>query len=199
MEENNHLSRPWYGSDNSELSKKKKVLFQKCILMVDAYVNSHIHNEDDAHNLRQEILLKALEAFDKSYHEEGRFRAWVLTIAMNMVRDYYRRKQRAPRVILLNDESFSAMRLVNRGRPLKFFIMYERFCCSLGELMLELTPFERVLIWDLFFHEMSFRQAGKERNISKSACFKRCKRILAKIRKRLRNKGIDIDFLKGNL
>lgn len=194
-----HLNSPLSNSDSSEVDEKKKVLFQKCIVMVDAYVNSHIHNEDDAHNVRQDILLKALEAFDKSYHEEGRFTAWVLTIAINMVHDYYRRKQRGPQVIFLNDEPFSKRVLSHGRRSLRFLMMYEHFCRSLNEIMLELTLSERVLIWDLFFRDLTFRQAGEERNISKSACFKRYKRVLAKIRKRLRDKGIDLDFLSSNL
>lgn len=194
-----YVNSPLSNSDNSEVDEKKKVLFQKCIVMVDAYVNSHIHNEDDAHNVRQDILLKALEAFDKSYHEEGRFTAWVLTIAINMVHDYYRRKQRGPLVIFLNDEPFSKRVLSYRRRSLRFFMMYERFCRSLSEIMLELTLSERLLIWDLFFRDLTFRQAAEERNISKSACFKRYKRVLAKIRKKLRDKGIDLDFLSSNL
>lgn len=194
-----YVNSPLSNSDNSEIDEKKKVLFQKCIVMVDAYVNSHIRNEDDAHNVRQDILLKALEAFDKSYHEEGRFTAWVLTIAINMVRDYYRRKQRRRLVIFLNDEPYSRRAVSDGRRSLRFLAMYEHFCKSLSEVMLELTLSERVLIWDLFFRDLTFREAGEERNISKSACFKRYKRVLAKIRKRLRDKGVDLDFLSSNL
>lgn len=199
MGQYNHLSCPVLDSDRSELNEEeKKELFQKCILMVDVYVKSHIHNLDDAHNLRQEILLKALEAFDKSYHERGRFRAWVLTIAMNMVRDYYRKKQREPRIIFMGN-GFLNFVYKYKSRPLIVSFMYNHACEVLTEAIMELSSTERKLIDYVFFHKLGYRRASEELHISKSACFKRSRSILLKLRFRLGEKGIDQQSLNDNL
>lgn len=60
------------------------------------------------------------------------------------------------------------------------------------------TPFERELIEDLFFHNLSFRKAAEKRNISKSTCFKLCKKLLEKLQRLLKERGIDITFLKDD-
>lgn len=193
MGQYNHLSRPILDSDRSELNEEeKKKLFQKCILMVDMYVKSHIHNLDDAHNLRQEILLKALEAYDKSYHERGRFKAWVMTIAMNMVRDYYRKKQRGPYIILIG---YEPLNLVYKSRPWSYFCKCDYVCEVLREVLMELTLPERELIQDRFYLCISLRRASEKRHISKSACSKRCQKILMKIQSKFRDRGIDGQFL----
>jgi len=75
-----------------ETDKEEQILFYRCSLMVETYIKIHVRNQEDVYNLRQEVLLKVVEGLDKSYHERGRFFQWAMTITINMVNDYYRRK-----------------------------------------------------------------------------------------------------------
>lgn len=43
-----------------------------------------------------------------------------------------------------------------------------------------------------------FRKAAEKRNISKSTCFKLCKKLLEKLQRLLKERGIDITFLKDD-
>lgn len=85
--------------------KEEQILFHRCSLRVEAYIKAHVYNQEDVYNLRQEVLLKVVEGLNKSYHEKGRFFQWVMTITINMVNDYYRRKKNAPNMVTLDNEN----------------------------------------------------------------------------------------------
>ena len=152
--------------------KEEQILFYRCSLMVETYIKIHVRNQEDVYNLRQEVLLKVVEGLDKSYHERGRFFQWAMTITINMVNDYYRRKKNAPTMVALDDEAVAAHTAECPSRKLKFLLKFERVYMIIREILLKLSLFERGLIIDLFFEGLSFREAGEKRGISKSTCFK---------------------------
>lgn len=66
-------------------------------LLVDKYKDSlysflfySTKNEDTAADILQDTMIKALEEIQK-YKEEGKFKAWLFTIARNKVTDYFRK------------------------------------------------------------------------------------------------------------
>lgn len=147
-----------------------------------------------------EVLLKVVEGLDKSYHERGRFFQWAMTITINMVNDYYRRKKNAPTMVALDNEAVVAHTAGYSSLKIKFLLKFERVYLIIREIILfELSLFERELIIDLFFKGLSFREAGEKRGISKSTCFKLYKKIIAKIRDLLKERGIDFTFLDEDL
>lgn len=104
------------------------------------------------YNLRQEVLLKVLEGLDKSYYEQGHFFQWVMTIAVNMVNDYYRRKKNAPVLVALEDnvaQVFVSEKTFYRKE--KQLLKCERIYIEIMNILQSFTPFERELIEDLFF------------------------------------------------
>jgi len=56
-----------------------------------------IGRADIAEDLMQETMLRAFRSLD-TYHPEGKFRAWVFRIAVNLARDWIRRQPREPSV-----------------------------------------------------------------------------------------------------
>lgn len=189
--------RPRFACRYDETYQEEYILFYRCSLMVERYIKMHVRNIEDVYNLRQEVLLKVLEGLDKSYHERGRFLQWVMTITVNMVNDYYRRKKNAPELVSLEDNA-AHENLSEKAPQKKYLLKYERIYMEIMSILQLLTPFERELIEDIFFHNLSFRKAAEKRNISKSTCFKLCKKLLAKIQKLLKERGIDITFLRDD-
>jgi len=122
-----------------------------------------------------------------------------MTITINMVNDYYRRKKNAPTMVALDDEAVVAHTAGCPSRKIKFLLKFERVYMIIREILLKLSLFERELIIDLFFKGLSFREAGEKRGISKSTCFKLYKKIIAKIRDLLKERGIDFTFLDEDL
>ena len=192
--------RPKFAYRNEESDSEEYILYHRCSLMVEKYIKMHVHNIEDVYNLRQEVLLKVVEGLDKSYHERGRFFQWAMTITINMVNDYYRRKKNAPTMVALDNEAVVAHTAGYPSLKIKLLLKFERVYLIIREIILfELSLFERELIIDLFFKGLSFREAGEKRGISKSTCFKLYKKIIAKIRDLLKERGIDFTFLDEDL
>ncbi len=60
-----------------------------------------IRDEDSAKDILQETFIKALKEIDK-YKEEGKFKAWLWTIARNKVMDFYRKSSK---IVPLEEET----------------------------------------------------------------------------------------------
>jgi RNA polymerase sigma-70 factor (ECF subfamily) len=54
-----------------------------------------VHDPDDRDDLVQETMVRAYQALGR-FHPGSDFRPWLLTIAMNLVRDELRRRKRRP-------------------------------------------------------------------------------------------------------
>ncbi len=190
-----HLSnKARFGHFYDVTDKEEQILFHRCSLMVEGYIRTRVHNQEDVCNLRQEVLLKVVEGLNKSYHERGRFFQWVMTITINMVNDFYRRKKNAPNMVTLDNEAVLAYSGEYSLRKARILWKFEHMYIEIQEVFQLLSLFERELIQDLFFQGLSFREAGEKRGISKSTCFKLYKKIIAKIRKLLKDRGIDFTF-----
>lgn len=200
MKSNNHFSdsSEEFSEESNEGERRRKILFRQCMHIVETYVSSHVRNPDDASNLRQEALLRICEALSLSHYDErGQFGGWVLTVTMNVVRDYYRRKQKGPIITPFEKDlkiAVGAEESQSRN-PFLLEYYYEKEEKALLELSLE----DQGLIHDILYYKMSFRQAGEKRGISKSACFKHYQRILAELRRKFINEGIDLKSFDDNL
>lgn len=182
----------------SEEERRRKILFRQCMHIVETYVSSHVRNSDDVSNLQQEALLRICEAFSLSHYDErGHFESWALTVTMNVVRDFYRRKQRSP-VMVSSDKDLIILietEASQSSNPLLLESYYEKE----EKAVLELSLDDQSLIHDIIYYKMSFRQAGEKRGISKSACFKHYQRILVELRKKFIDEGMDLKSFDDNL
>lgn len=184
-----------FGQFYDATDKEEQILFHRCSLRVEAYIKLHVQNQEDVYNLRQEVLLRVVEGLNKSYHEKGRFFQWVMTITINVVNDYYRRKKNAPNMVTIDNENMLACSGgYSSLKKRRVLWRLERIYVAIWEVFQLLTLFERELIQDIFFLGLSFREAGEKRGMSKSACFKLYKKIIAKIRKLLEERGINFTF-----
>lgn len=184
--------------ESTEEERNRKILFRQCMHVVETYVGSHVCNPDDVSNLQQEALLRICEALSLSHYDErGHFVSWALTVTMNVVRDYYRRKQRCP--IMTSSEKDLTI-LIDAEEPQSYnSLLLESYYEKEKRAVLELSLDDQGLISDIFYCKMSFRQAGEKRGISKSACFKHYQRILTELRKKFIKDGIDLKSLEDNL
>lgn len=66
-----------------------EVLVKKYYKAIYAYVYRNIGEYHTAYDITQEIFIKMMKNI-KSYHEQGKFKNWLMKIAMNACGDYYR-------------------------------------------------------------------------------------------------------------
>ena len=88
-----------------EIKNGNKEIFGK---LVEKYQDSlftfifySVKDESTARDILQETFIKALKEIDK-YKEEGKFKAWLWTIARNKVMDFYRKSSK---IVPLEEET----------------------------------------------------------------------------------------------
>ncbi len=59
---------------------------------VYGYIRYKLGNQEDAEDLAQETFMRMLDALDRYEQRGAPFRAWLMQIAANLVRDHYRRR-----------------------------------------------------------------------------------------------------------
>lgn len=69
-----------------------EVLVRRHYPEVFAYVYRRISNYQDALDLTQEVFLRMMRALP-AYKDNGNFRGWLFTIAVNFCRDYFRQQR----------------------------------------------------------------------------------------------------------
>ena len=70
---------------------------------------------DVAEDLMQETMLRAYRSFG-TYRPEGKFQAWIFRIAVNLARDWIRRRRREPSVSIEAEGSRRRRRIQSRAR-----------------------------------------------------------------------------------
>jgi RNA polymerase sigma-70 factor (ECF subfamily) len=68
------------------------MLYDAHYARVYGYIRYKLGNREDAEDLAQETFIRMLDALDRYEQRGAPFRAWLMQIAANLVRDHYRRK-----------------------------------------------------------------------------------------------------------
>lgn len=173
-------------SDASEDSERvMNVIFYQCSLMVERYIKAHVKNQDDVCNLRQEVMLKVLEGLEDSYHERGHFIQWVMTIAVNVVNDYYRKSSNKP--IFVSCDEGRIVQSCSDTQNMEPLFKVEHLYQLVSTIYEDLSPREQFLLYSVFHLNMSFREIAECHGMSKSGCYKFYRSIILKIQKRTKN------------
>lgn len=72
-----------------------RLLFERYALVLYRMVRRRLGSDEDARDLVQQTLLHMHRARN-DFRRDSRLRPWLFTIAMNLVREHYRRKGRRP-------------------------------------------------------------------------------------------------------
>ena len=69
-------------------------LYENCVDRVYRHVYYRVSNHDEAEDITQEAFVRAWKVIDKYKKTGAPFVSWIITIAGNLVIDYYRRQQK---------------------------------------------------------------------------------------------------------
>lgn len=127
-----------------------EALLMPCQGSLERYVKFHIDNLQDAEDIIQETLLAAFRGFD-SLKQQEKFKAWLLTIARNKCRDYYRRKK-APETDLEAVEN-----LLTQAEPAPVE--------AVAETLSGLRDHDRQLLEMTYYEAMSQQEIARRLNI----------------------------------
>lgn len=161
------------------------LLFDAHYVRVYRYVWSKVDRKEDAEDLAQEAFIRMLDALPRFQHRGAPFRSWLMQIAANLVKDYYRHKGTRGRTSSLDDKLE-----ISGGNDPALAAELAQSMAEVTEAMQEhLTDLEREVIRLRYVAELSIAETaavlGKNENNVKQLTFK----ALGKLRKVLKQEN----------
>jgi RNA polymerase sigma-70 factor (ECF subfamily) len=119
-----------------------------------------IGRRDVAEDLTQETLLRALGGL-KTYRPEGKFQAWIFRIAINLARDWIRRRGRDRATAFDADgEPPPAKAILAEGRPEADALRRER-ADQVGQALGRLADEDREVLLLRYYGELAFKDIAR--------------------------------------
>lgn len=161
-----------------------------------SYILFVVHDRETAEDLFQETFVKAIVRLqDGSYTASGKFGAWMMRIAHNVVMDWYRDMSSRHIVEVTKDNDLSNMGGDDvlegniEGRYVNTQVMADVRC-----LIDTLPPIQREIVFMRYFQELSFKEIAELTNVSINTALGRMRYAIINMRRTARKHGITLQL-----
>lgn len=162
-----------------------------------SYIIFIVHNEEVANDIFQETFLKAITKLQAGkYVTSGKFNAWLIRIAHNVIMDWYRR-QRTKNVIdtSVEDMTIAQMSDVELMETSKEDIMSNKQVLSdVRNLMNYLPESQREVVQMRFYQDYSFKEIAELTGVSINTSLGRMRYALINMRRLARENNMQLQF-----
>lgn len=161
-----------------------------------SYILFVVHDRETAEDLFQETFVKAIVRLqDGSYTASGKFGAWMMRIAHNVVMDWYRDMSSRHIVEVTKDNDLSNMGGDDmlegniEGRYVNTQVM-----ADVRRLIDTLPPIQREIVFMRYFQELSFKEIAELTNVSINTALGRMRYAIINMRRTARKYGITLQL-----
>lgn len=157
-----------------------------------AYILFVVHDEAIADDVFQDTFVKVIMRLHEGrYTACGKFSAWIMCIAHNVIMDYYR-DQRIGNVVSSVDNT--VLSNINGQGALENNIensfVNEQVYNDVRHMMNLLPPSQREVIYMRFFQEMSFKEIAEATNVSINTALGRMRYAVFNLRRMAKGNGV---------
>ena len=163
-------------------------------------VYSHIYllvrNRELTEDFFQDTFFKVIQSLKSGqYYEDGKFGAWVIRIAHNLVIDHFRRNKKMPLVPnVVNDDGeevdiFSVLRIDEEGKSPEEKAHIKRVMRALIE---ELPHEQREVLIMRTYYDMSFKEIAEVTNSSINTSLGRMRYALINLKKLIEERRVEV-------
>ena len=148
------------------------------------YIMFVVRDQDVANDIFQETFVKVIVKLkQRKYTNSGKFSAWLVRIAHNVIMDWYR-EQRLERVVEPtedNDLSNISDELLDMNVENQF--VNEQVLADVKKMMNMLPPSQREVVFMRFYQEMSFKEIAEATNVSINTALGRMRYAILNLRR----------------
>lgn len=165
------------------------VLMKRYESKVYSYIYYSVKNQEMAEDLFQEVFMKIIVRLRSGkYQENGKFYAWVMRVAHNLIIDTFRKE--TDEKIISNDETeqdlFNDPSLaINDNREQE--MIQEQMVSDIKELIAKLPENQRQVLLMRYYEDMSFKEIAQQTNCSINTALGRMRYALINLKKMYRN------------
>jgi RNA polymerase sigma factor, sigma-70 family len=157
-----------------------------------SYILFVVRNRDVADDIFQETFVKIIIKLQQGcYKPSGKFSAWVMRIAHNIIMDWYR-AQKTDKIVeptKENDLSNLGSADIQIGNIENQFVNMQTLA-DIKKLMQHLPPSQREVVFMRFYQEMSFKEIAKATGVSINTSLGRMRYAILNLRKMVRENDV---------
>lgn len=157
-----------------------------------SYILFIVHDRDLADDLFQETFVKVITKLQQGkYSTTGKFSAWIMRIAHNIIMDWYREQKTDKVVETTNENDLSN---VGNGNILDLNIenkyINEQIMRDVHKMMNLLPPTQREVVFMRFYQDLSFKEIAETTNVSINTALGRMRYAVLNLRRMATNHNV---------
>lgn len=160
-----------------------------------SYILFVVHEQDLANDIFQETFVKVITKLQEGkYIDSGKFSAWIMRIAHNVIMDWYR-DNRAKNIVETSDDND----LSNvTGNDITDFNIEDRYVNEqvlrdVNKMMNLLPPTQREIVFMRFYQEMSFKEIAETTGVSINTALGRMRYAILNMRRMARKNKLSLE------
>lgn len=161
-----------------------------------SYILFVVHDSEMAEDVFQDTFVKVIMRLQSGqYTSCGKFSAWIMRIAHNVIMDYYRDQRIESVVSTVDNEDLSQI----DGRHVivpnvESRYVNEQVYSDVRRMMNHLPPSQREVIFMRFFQEMSFKEIAEATSVSINTALGRMRYAVLNLRRMAKSNGITLQL-----
>ncbi len=161
-----------------------------------SYILFVVRDEDRANDLFQETFVKVITKLHEGrYVVSGKFGAWIMRIAHNVIMDWYR-EQRARNVIEPTEENdlsnLSGTNVFDSNAENRY--VNEQVLSDVKRMMDRLPPTQREVVFMRFYQDLSFKEIAELTGVSINTSLGRMRYAVLNLRRMTKEHGITLQL-----
>ena len=157
-----------------------------------SYILFVVHDHDRANDVFQETFVKVITKLHQGkYVNSGKFSAWLMRIAHNVIMDWYR-DHRTENIVEPNDENdlsnISSRDLMEANVENQY--VNTQVMNDVTRMMNQLPPTQREVVYMRFYQDMSFKEIAETTGVSINTSLGRMRYAVMNMRKMAREHQI---------
>ncbi|MBR5688102.1 MAG: sigma-70 family RNA polymerase sigma factor [Prevotella sp.] len=161
-----------------------------------SYILFVVHDRDTADDVFQETFFKVItKLHQRKYTTSGKFGAWIMRIAHNVIMDWYR-EQKSEKIVEPtedNDLSNISSRDLIEGSIESQFVT-EQVLADVKKMMNMLPPTQREVVFMRFYQNMSFKEIAEMTNVSINTALGRMRYAILNLRRMAKQHDVMLQF-----
>ena len=160
-----------------------------------SYIFFVVHEQDLANDIFQETFVKVITKLQEGkYSPSGKFAAWIMCIAHNVIMDWYRDSRAQNIVETTEDNDLSNL---NADSTYDYNIedqyVNEQVLRDVKKMMNLLPPTQREIVFMRFYQDMSFKEIAETIGVSINTALGRMRYAILNLRRMARKSNMSLE------
>lgn len=161
-----------------------------------SYILFVVRDEDKANDLFQETFVKVITKLHQGrYVDSGKFGAWIMRIAHNVIMDWYR-EQRSRNLIEPTDENdlsnLSGNEILDSNVENRY--VNDQIMVDVKNMMNMLPPTQREVVFMRFYQDLSFKEIAETAGVSINTSLGRMRYAILNLRRMSKEHNIALQL-----